>query len=259
MKGRDAAGKSEPATFPGFELGDESVDSQLHGNYSDNFISLIEPDATLICSMRRCERILMPLLPEWAIVDIVLTEFELVYLDASAPEEMNARGPNTLARKSQIRDNIIATNEGVRIRLRDVVVGRKIVGHVDLRLISSVKVLCHVAPLVAEEMTNDDEKNRLEFQSEYWAPSKRQWNAASANMLNEKRWRRVEENQLKITSPQGELYFRFFCDLESAERTERGATPSQGLFTEAFAWCQTLAHYSTGIEILRYVIRLDNK
>lgn len=193
----------------------------------------------------------MPLLLEWAIVDIVLTEFELVYLDASAPEEMNAGGFNTLMRKRQIRDNIIATNGGMRMRLRDVVVGRKIVGHVDLRLISSVKVLCHLAPLVAEKMTNDDENNRLDFQSEYWTPCKREWNAASANMLNEKRWRRVEENQLKITSPQGELYFRFFCDLESAEQTERGATPSQGLFTEAFAWCQTLAHYSTGIEILR--------
>jgi len=256
VKARNAAGKNEPATFTSFELDEESLESQLHGNYSDNVITLIEPDATLICSMRRCERILLPLLLEWAIVDIVLTEFELVYLDASAPEEMNAGGFNTLMRKRQIRDNIIATNGGMRMRLRDVVVGRKIVGHVDLRLISSVKVLCHLAPLVAEKMTNDDENNRLDFQSEYWTPCKREWNAASANMLNEKRWRRVEENQLKITSPQGELYFRFFCDLESAEQTERGATPSQGLFTEAFAWCQTLAHYSTGIEILRYAIRL---
>jgi len=49
---------------------------------SESTFMLIEPDAPMILKMRRCERKLLPLLSSWMLVDLILTQFELVYLDA---------------------------------------------------------------------------------------------------------------------------------------------------------------------------------
>jgi hypothetical protein len=149
----------------------------------------------------------------------------------------------------RIRNALIATKGGRQLRLRDVIVGRKIVGHIDVQLISSTHVQCHLAPArtVQEMATKDIEFSSL-FQSEYWKPLPNRseksviGGAADFTVLNQKRWGRVEENQLKIVSLQGVLYLRFFCDLENAEKL----STTFGTHTEALVWCQKLSRLSSG-------------
>ena len=45
-----------------FELDEQSLKSEVQQAVGDEVITLISPDATLVCGMRHCDRILLPFL-----------------------------------------------------------------------------------------------------------------------------------------------------------------------------------------------------
>ena len=236
-----------------FEL-DAVLDSEERQTDVDHLSMLIEPNAPLIRSMRRCERRLLPLLNHWTVVDVVMTEFEVVYFDVTGVDETNDATSGSFTgsmqqRRASVRSALVATKGGKRLRLRDVAACRKIVGHFDLRSIDLVKVQRYLAPPVVEGRDVDEDDKAL-IQEEYWKPrssTEESKNALTDPVLirasNTKRWERVQEDQLKINSPQGVLYLRFFADLEEMEMSPSVGEAAKGKIykNEALLWCQTLA------------------
>jgi hypothetical protein len=199
-----------------FEVDNTAKDHEENTDLG-NASMLLEPNASLIRSMRRCERKLPPILNHWAIVDVVMTEYEIVYFDAMGVDEHDSIHPFLPkvagAKHDAVRDALVATKGGKKLRLRDVTAGRKIVGHVDVRKIDSVKVLRH-SPTASPEEGEDVYR----IQSEYWKSSGQ---LSSDPFLvkegNRKRWERSQEDNLQIHSAQGVLYLRFFSDLDTYE------------------------------------------
>ena len=196
---------------------------------------LVAPNARVLRSMRRCHRRLLPLLTKWTAVDVVMTQFELVYFEAFDPMEKNT---TLLA--------IQATHGGKGLRLCDVTVGRKIVGHLDLSDVTEVHVerdmpVEDIALLNAGEVASDE----IELQFEYWSkPKDRKPDTITPSRSI--RFAKIKEDRLKLTSMHGTLYLRFYSDLEDAEaHLERSSAENelQGPLAKdiAFQWAQTIA------------------
>eukprot|EP00593_Proboscia_inermis_P002534 CAMPEP_0171294074 /NCGR_PEP_ID=MMETSP0816-20121228/2445_1 /TAXON_ID=420281 /ORGANISM="Proboscia inermis, Strain CCAP1064/1" /LENGTH=219 /DNA_ID=CAMNT_0011765521 /DNA_START=486 /DNA_END=1142 /DNA_ORIENTATION=- len=116
----------------------------------ENLSMIQHPDEILIRRMRRCERRLPPLLKEWLQVDAVLTKYEIVLLEVCdilnenregssdenilriIAEENPMRGTPSLEQLNKAHKALVATHGGKGLRLRDVICGRKVVGHLLL-------------------------------------------------------------------------------------------------------------------------------
>jgi hypothetical protein len=206
----------------------------------DNSFMLIDPDAPLIFSIRRCERKFLPLLSSWTVVDVAMTEFELVYFEATELELSNEgllRSSCSFQQGRDVNRNAadIATSEGMKPSLREVSVGRKIVGHVDLRCMDSVKVQRHL-PLVPMEGACADEVSKAEME----VCENNVADPSHIQELNNKRWERVTDDELVIDTSQGVLYLRFLNDLEEEKMRLIGMATSQAQKSEALAWGQAL-------------------
>eukprot|EP00550_Attheya_septentrionalis_P002838 CAMPEP_0198292428 /NCGR_PEP_ID=MMETSP1449-20131203/11992_1 /TAXON_ID=420275 /ORGANISM="Attheya septentrionalis, Strain CCMP2084" /LENGTH=1551 /DNA_ID=CAMNT_0043991461 /DNA_START=169 /DNA_END=4821 /DNA_ORIENTATION=+ len=231
--------------------------------------SFVNPNAKLIRRMRRCERRLPPMLDKWAVVDIVLTNYEMVYFDAGGVDFENDDKTSSDPMQHSVLEALIATNGGKGLRLRDVTVGRKIVGHLELSRLDTIQVERIIPdPRSGEDASNHDSSRSTQLMSnganavskdEYWkAP------VANQNVLQtvissynaeemQGRWEAAVEDRLKIHSEQGTLYLRFFVDLLQSER-ERSDIGFKNDDTiakdDALLWCQTIAHLC-GTEQLR--------
>jgi hypothetical protein len=190
--------------------------------------------------MRRCERKLLPLLSSWMLVDIILTQFELVYLDALHCDHF---GGKQEAASSALTSE---TGGGQDMMLRDVVVGRKIVGHVDLRALGQVKVLRFLSDSSAEagDPYLDIQDPPLE---EYWKPrfadeADTAKDPDTIKEMNQKRWGRVEEDQLQLCTGQGTLHLRFLCDLKAQEEKVLNNFIENAHMSEAMMWGNTLVN-----------------
>eukprot|EP00978_Attheya_sp_CCMP212_P002505 scaffold5101_cov56-Attheya_sp.AAC.3 len=231
--------------------------------------SFVNPNARLIRRMRRCERRLPPMLDKWAVVDIVLTNYEMVYFDAGGVDFENDDKTSSDPMQHSVLEALIATNGGKGLRLRDVTVGRKIVGHLELSRLDTIQVERIMPdPRSGEDASNHDISRSTQLmgngantvsKDEYWkAP------VANQNVLQtvissynaeemQGRWEAAVEDRLKIHSEQGTLYLRFFVDLLQSER-ERSDIGFKNDDTiakdDALLWCQTIAHLC-GTEQLR--------
>jgi len=214
------------------------------------------PNSRLIRSMRRCERRLPPMLNEWTAVDVVLTKYELVYFHATSfddtgklsddpPASNRDQGSADALRKKRhsVLDAIVATKGGKGLRLRDVAVGRKVVGHLELMDMTSVKVE-RFPPMPYK----DGESGGVHVESdEYWKKS----HDGEANRDEERKdvWKHVMEDRLKLNSAQGSLYLRFISDLE--EWTSRKHDHDDEIVkNDALHWCQTIVRLC-GVEQLQ--------
>lgn len=220
----------------------ENFDREHKLANSDNTFMLLEPDAPLILKMRRCERKLLPLLSSWMLVDIILTQFELVYLDALHCDHF---GQNPSLQGKQEAALTSATG-GQDMMLRDVIAGRKIVGHVDLRDLGQVRVLRFLSDSSAE--AGDP---HLDFLSspldEYWKPKFAEEaeitkDPDTVKEMNKKRWGRVEEDQLQLCTGQGTLHLRFLCDLKAQEEKILSNSSENAHISEAMMWGNALVH-----------------
>jgi len=224
----------------------------------ENLSMIQHPDEIIIRSMRRCERRLPPLLNEWLHVDAVMTTYEIVLLEvcdilndnqASSSEEKrisitakdnSMKGKPSLKQVKKVHKALVATHGGKGLRLRDVICGRKVVGHLLLSSVDVVKVerhkpkKGHVDPGVAGQTSGFEE---------YWSPHESVQRSPS---LSSQRWHHVEEDQFKIHSQgQGFLHLRFFSDLLDYESRalNEGAVVSKHVNlhkNNALLWCQTV-------------------
>jgi hypothetical protein len=217
---------------------------------AENMFMLVEPDAPLTHQMRRCERRLLPLLSSWMLVDVIMTEFELVYLDA-LDCDLEGKNPAIQQRRDAVKRALIATEGGSALLLRDVIIGRKIVGHVDLRCVDLVKVQRHLSIASAKPVSANGDSKKL-ISEEYWKrQSELETNGDAAadpdliREINKKRWERVEEDQLQIYTRQGTLQMRFLCDLKEQEANLTSLSLIHPQKSEALVWGQALVQART--------------
>jgi len=208
--------------------------------------SFAAPNARLLRSMRRCDRKLLPLLDKWTIVDVVITKWEIVYFDASDVEGAlgSAYTEEDIKHIESVRQAVIATKGGKGLRLRDVAMGRKVVGHLELSHVDSVyvdRVMPAENGVLPEEGASDGSKD---VQVEFWKASSKSTDD-NAQLSREYRWSRVKQDRLRVQSEFGTLLLRFYMDLDESEsHAERCANEleTEGpLFKDnAFQWGQTI-------------------
>ena len=195
--------KEEKLSLPEFEL-DNTRHNEEHATDNDPSYMFVNPNARLIRSMHRCERRLPPMLSEWAVVDVVVTNAEIVYFDSSDEVETAmaaATEGSALSilhkKKDIVRKAMEATKGGKGLRLRDVAIGRTVVGQLDLSDITAVKVERFPS---APGKDNDEKDQRdveggggLKLKQEYWKRSC----MGSATILasDSDRWKQVVEDR----------------------------------------------------------------
>uniref|UniRef100_A0A6U6CJG3 Uncharacterized protein n=1 Tax=Odontella aurita TaxID=265563 RepID=A0A6U6CJG3_9STRA len=236
--GKSALSKRTKAQF---EVDKQKDDEEFHHLF-------VNPNARLVRSMRRCERRLPPMLDKWAVVDVVLTKEELVYFDARGVdglcENLDKMDPETFSRMNSVKQALFATKGGKGLRLRDVAVGRKVVGHLELEDVDMVKVEC-LSPMDESGWfvgDADEEEPSSYVPEEYWKVS----NIDTGNALSQsrnQRWKQVTEHRLKLRSLQGLLYLRFYSDLEDADNIclDDETSLNHVHKNDALLWCQTVA------------------
>ncbi|KAL7555715.1 hypothetical protein ACA910_009880 [Epithemia clementina (nom. ined.)] len=190
------------------------------------------PNARLVRTMRRCDRKLLPMLNKWTVVDVVMTRFEMVYFDATdRPDTPEA---------DSIFQALKATKGGKGLRLKDVAVGRKVVGHMPISDITSLAIERY---LPGESQSGSDEGPEAEV------PEVEHWKEGTLHYSRKAVWSKIKQDTLAVHSAHGNtLYLRFYSDLEQAEAlTNRSPDDvDQGdHFTKnnAFQWVQTLGRF----------------
>ena len=251
-------GQSPVRSFSGTAGGpvfvvDKQQDKEEHTGADESMLMFADPNARLIRSMRRCERRLPPMLNDWAVVDVVITKYEIVYFDATDVDDF---GPLPSAgtaatevealelqhKRDTVRQALIATKGGKGLRLRDVALGRRVVGHLELSEITGIKVE-RFSPLPLKEDEGlpevDLEDGCSMHQDEYWQKTK----TPTAHRARQHRWKHAMEDRLKLVSTQGELYLRFFTDLEEWENNASSRVDTIGselVKNQTLLWTQTI-------------------
>ena len=204
------------------------------------------PNARLLRSMRRCDRKLLPLLDKWSIVDVVITKWEIVYFDASDVE--GTYGPEyseeDIKHIENVRQAVIATKGGKGLRLKDVAMGRKVVGHLELSSVDSVnveRIMPTESGVLPEEAFSDSSND---VQVEFWKSSSKK-ECDTTKLPREYRWSRVKQDGLRVQSGFGTLLLRFYSDLDESEShperwTNENETKGPLFKDNAFQWCQTI-------------------
>ena len=231
---------------------DKKQDKEEHTGEDESMLMFADPNARLIRSMRRCERRLPPMLNEWAVVDVVITKYEIVYFDATDVDDLGPLPSATTAatdvetlelqhKRDTVRQALIATKGGKGLRLRDVSLGRKVVGHLELSEITSVKVE-RFSPLPHKDDEGlpdvDLEDGYSMHQDEYWQKTK----TPTAHRARQHRWKHAMEDRLKLVSTQGDLYLRFFTDLDEWENNSTRVcnAGSDIVKNQTLLWTQTI-------------------
>jgi hypothetical protein len=205
----------------------------------------IAPNARLIRSMRRCERRLIPLLKDWTPVDVVITNYEIVYFDVENDSEENL-SPELRKQKEAIQAALQATKGGMGLRLMDIAAGRKVVGHLDLTDITQVHVERHMPFVDVSHLEREEQSIDVGNQppSEYWQKAS---HIEVHNHSRTLRWAKVKEDCLKIVSIHGTLLLRYYSDLNDVESHREASEAEDELFGAlkkniSFQWAQTVVH-----------------
>jgi hypothetical protein len=194
---------------------------------SDDTVTFDEfsyPTARLICRIRRCERLLLPLLDEWMVVDAVLTSHELILFNVLDDTEDDHPVSNL-------------SNGGKGLYLRDVAKGRRIVSQFHLEEISDVSIEHRIAIAHKDISSDDVEVNHTGNLLEYWEGGEISSDGYQVSSMNE-RWGNVNEDRLKIRFKHQALLLRFMVDLKEMESISNF---SDHIGAEAKLWCCTVA------------------
>ena len=237
-----------------FEIDDEKLalesKADRHG--------FIAPSARLVRSMRRCDRRLIPLLTKWGPVDVAITRFEIVYFEAVDDADVTCE-------RTSARLALVATKGGKGLRLCDVALGRKVIGHLDLSEISDVHVERDM-PIVDAALLDDLEKSSgddvgPQLLPEFWYEGENREKPGEdlpSMQIRDIRWAKVTEDRLRLTTIHGILYLRFYSDLDDTEaHLEQTLKESEGdgpiRKNISFQWAQTLGRFC-GREQLKQVL-----
>ena len=212
--------------------------------FEDTFSPITELDATLIRVMRRCQQKLLPLLDEWFIADIILTDSEIIWFDATAPVSTN-----------RFNLRLSRTHGGYGMRVSEVSRGRTVIGRLSLRDIKAISIE-HRLPtqntdgMIANKVSTEEADIGMSdaaFQMEFWEETLEKESSFSPTA---KRWERVAYDMLVIHSDRGTLVLRFLVDLLDGEEaiTKRSIQDHDiqnesilGSRHEASGWCDTIS------------------
>lgn len=193
------------------------------------------PRAQIIRSIRRCDRMYLPLLKQWSTVDVILTKHELVYVQIQDQDDESMADTMQRAKSMQA---LMETKGGQGLRLCDVTRGRKILGHLNLDDIVTVRVEREMvsSKVKAIGMGDVDVEANTDKIYELWEP-------ATGPPFNgksfAKRWDQVQQDRLRIDTHRGILYLRFYADLYDWETHPENV--KEDLHRDnAFNWAQTL-------------------
>lgn len=211
------------------------------------------PFAKLVRSMRRCHCKWYPFLSdEWRLVDVVMTEHELVWFDVNV--DIEKLSPMEIAKLESLRHRI--SKERKNIVLSDVAYGRIILGLVSLTDLEHIKVERRLPkvtssdemPIERKTADNDTENMRQlsMLGSEYWSSS------TYCTDENMSRWNKVERNwldnytiqdKLKLNTIHGSLSLWFVEDINEAIRSGGhvvGDEIKKDYESEAYLWCKEI-------------------
>lgn len=132
------------------------------------------------------------------------------------------------------------------MRLCDVALGRKVVGHLDLADVTEVHVAKDDAPIsdmtLVERAAVSFDKDR-DLDVEHWSNTDQE-TEANKKYARIIRWAFTKEERLKISTNSGTLYFRFYSDLAYFEAENEGDLPKESdAITRdiAFQWAETIS------------------
>jgi len=220
------------------------VDTDLMKKEQSKSYTFAAPFARLVRSMRRCDRRHLPLLKGWISVDVVMTQFEIVYFEA-IDNHYSDLDEKTKLHSEACRLALQATKGGKGLRLCDVARGRKVVGHLDFADVTKIHVEKDDVPisdlsLVETAASLFHKEHDLDI--EYWS------NAHSESEPSKKyariiRWTLFEEDRLKISTGSGTLFFRFYSDLAHSEcqKIELSKNCHDIKRDIAFQWAETIS------------------
>lgn len=201
---------------------------------SDHDVALAfkAPNARLVRSMRRCDRKVLPILNHWTAVDVVMTKYEMVYFDATdaVPD-------------AGLIEALKATKGGKGLRLKDVAVGRRVVGHLEFSEIESI-IVQRYFPGNYPENENDSLRGKAS-QVEFWC---------AAFVHHGDMWSTIKQDQMRIKTVDGrELVLRFYSDLEDAQHHPEhlGDMEESGPIykNNTFQWVQTIGRYCGPVQL----------
>jgi Mlo family len=208
--------------------------------------AFVAPFARLVRSMRRCDRRHLPLLTKWVSVDVVMTQFEIVYFEAKdGIGESEDDGPITS--QKALLSALQATKGGKGLRLCDVATGRKVVGHLDLADITEVHVEQDedaISDVSLLEKAAERYHSKDDLAVEFWHDDKYcPLETDPKRFARAIRWTIMKEERLKLTTLSGTLVLRFFSDLECAEIEKLGNTTELHTLNQdiALQWAETIA------------------
>ncbi len=225
--------------------GGSSIGFDLNTHNDNNFL---RPAAHLIRSMRRCECKWQWLKSQgdlsWEVVDVVMTEFEIVWFDATASSIYWDEAENE--RIQIVKGDIVDKKGGKGLHLSDVSSGRMVLGRLALididhisiqRIMPSMEVPNYTS--VKSHPTLDVEATNQQFISkEFW---KDYDDSCNLTLPLDKQWEDIMEDRLILHSSQGTLSLRFFVDLyDIVQPASSGETieKKQG----ALLWCESISH-----------------
>lgn len=209
--------------------------------FDDAKSNFIRPGAPLIQTMRRCQCKWLPLLDDWEVVDVLLTEHELVWL-----------APISFGSLEDAANNNALKVGGKGMSLSDVVLDRVVLGRLALCDIDHMKV--QRCPPLEEKLSMPKISERdveyasesSEFSSECWGKMRNDTPPLRYGECPDKRFLHVMEDKLILQSPQGTLCLRFLVDLvdEECRRFDDRTTNiySFGEKNGALSWCQAISH-----------------
>jgi hypothetical protein len=200
--------------------------------FLDHAVAFKAPNARLVRSMRRCDRKVLPILNDWTAVDVIMTKYEMVYFDATDK-----------AADTGLLEALKATRGGKSLRLKDVAIGRRVVGHLEFSEIESVLVHRFFPDHSAESEIGSI---RGASQVEFWI---------AAHLHHSEMWNTIKQDQLRIKTVDGrELVLRFYSDLEDAQQHPEHFGPNTEEVgpiykNNAFQWAQTIGRYCGPIQL----------
>jgi len=223
-----------------FEVDIEQMDRERNNEYT-----FVAPFARLVRSMRRCDRRHLPLLKEWISVDVVMTQFEIVYFEAIDNDCFDLDNETKLHIEA-CRLSLQATKGGKNLRLCDVAKGRKVVGHLDFDDVIEIHVAKDDVPVSdmslvekAAALYDKDEDLNVEQWTDIYKESD-----AKQKYARTIRWALIQEERLKVSTASGTLLFRFYSDLAYFEAEKLGNAPRNSqIITKdiAFQWAETIS------------------
>lgn len=222
-----------------FELDTTPMDVRLTSVFS----VLTSPEALIVRSMRRCDRKLLPILDAWSVVDVVMTQTEIVYFDANYADKHMEESESVKG----ILEAVVATKGGKGLRLCDVAAHRRIVGHLELAEIESITVE-RVLPSSDDVLTDSDETEDGIINVEWWKGPTHQAEGKQ-RLSRSERWSKVKEDRLRIQATNDRiLYLRFYSDLEDAEHHLERLTTENDIEGDlvknnALQWAQTIVRF----------------